>query len=438
MARCKNTSDPEEVARLIRGRLESLGDCYKAADLETLCAMYEPLLVEILEKATQRPTVTLLCRAARGAFGVEAEEARFWAVRVAAAVSHARHRMRTATTGKRIPAAIRRVGGAALASTASPSPSVTSPPVKRTLQRYASDCSSVSGCRRLRKKTTVVLDSPAHNTRAAILNLYGVRAENETADPLPLTLEVEGEVTLVEPALPTAQQEYLDLSRKALVRSTAEALVTATMTPGPGGFAVATFQGETPKETELPNLCLEGTPTGSARSKAAPLTKRPSMVIMKTPAAARTEQGRKTGPSHHTPRAKGADREEEVEEEDEEAEETEEEEGEVEKEGKEEQGQARASRVKVIEVLKRPSAAPPAGPSTNPHETQTGPASEQVKHRYGKEYYKRDGAFGIRQLTPPRRPRRGQPHLPEGPRRPGQQHRPLGQRRERRGQLRGG
>lgn len=72
--------------------------------------------------------------------------------------------------------------------------------------------------------------------------------------------------------------EYM--SSDGLVRASPDGTVKAVMSPGPEGFALATFPGEAAKTTEMPNLCLAAQPKKRFRIRG----KSSDAVILKHPA----------------------------------------------------------------------------------------------------------------------------------------------------------
>ena len=75
-----------------------------------------------------------------------------------------------------------------------------------------------------------------------------VEPANPEAEPASLSSSTPGQAVI----------EYFDNQRRKLVRSAGNGqLLEARMEPGEGGMAIATFDGELPKQTEVPNILVE-------------------------------------------------------------------------------------------------------------------------------------------------------------------------------------
>jgi hypothetical protein len=69
--------------------------------------------------------------------------------------------------------------------------------------------------------------------------------------------------------------EFLDSRLRCLIRKFADRTIAATMSPGPQGFALASFPGEAAKATALPNLLLQS----EVAVKPAAVLKKPASYV---------------------------------------------------------------------------------------------------------------------------------------------------------------
>ncbi len=316
-SRSRNTATCESLAKALRCSLRGLEDkSYLDTDLDAIAGKYEAALRAILEE-TLRPSVRLLARAAKEAFQVTEAEGKVFAERMCACITHIRTKHRQATSGKKLSSPVQRLvllvrqvegrQSEGRPSSSSLDPHLARPrlPCKlgdslkrkaRELLRKSSGASSVSSEVRVRAKV------PA--SAKDILAGYGVEvAMGPPSSPIVLESSSEfqggdsgstglslavppsrsggsarassaasglaaasGEEAPGEVAGGEGYKQYLDSGLLALVRLYKDhTMKVASMSPGPDGFAIASFDDqEGGIVTELPNVLLSEVPAAGA------------------------------------------------------------------------------------------------------------------------------------------------------------------------------
>ncbi len=234
--RARNTATPEELARAIRSELTCLDNSkYMKPDLDEVVEEYHVLILEMLRR-TPRPTSILIRQAAALAFPkAPMHDCRAFGEQISNAVSHCRQKLKSMTTGKKLPEGVRRV-------TSFLQCSLQSSPEREPPKRQ-----KVEG------ETANPFELP---TRQQLLALYGQSSSSSSA----LVADVL-DVNVIESSqefeTPSKYTVYLDSDANALVRVLDGKKEYATMRQGERGFAMARFGAdESEVETEMPNLML--------------------------------------------------------------------------------------------------------------------------------------------------------------------------------------
>ena len=322
-----NTATPQQMTKVLRAGLDRPPDMKNLmhSDPEVVMKSTEfPQLLQDILMCTPRPTPSLLEKAAVSAWDMSKSEAEAFAQRAASCISHCRLKHKSSTSGAKLSAAVKVVaeafkaqgagagllqGATKLQAKVSPSPpkapalplgrgpasSASSsvpalisegPPASRPSRPSSSTKSSGLLTREelfkslgLQPDLAALSPGPAGSPRSLIDLSSPAASAGSVSSPAPKKSTTKTPEALADIA--TAQ--YVDSSRRAVVRQTAAGLVVAKMSEGPGGFALVQFDDEEPFESEIPNIFLL-----SEADPSAPSYKRPAAAgknIKKRPAS---------------------------------------------------------------------------------------------------------------------------------------------------------
>ena len=327
--RRSNSAKPEDLVKVLRSHLpKGLDKKYLDHEPQMIVAAYEELIADILLR-TARPTKVLLQAAAVKSWEqVKGSEAETWAERVSKAVSYCYNKRLQVSTGSRLSPPVRRIIQQINKHTFNAAQTAKAKP-KRTLKPVPSMASDATTTKRKRCKSKPVdgkqakhdhTDSPSRPSSKAmsieeLRNLYGLPATSNPSSSskgdLPL-VDVDAEIVEssceeIEDVGEGAQGpeggpakaapkplQFWDSSKLAMVRSVGGKKIFAKMKEGPNGFLTAEFDGESPLETEVPNLVLHGAdlkpgpkkPKSKPKSKAKGKAAKSKATVVKKPAAA--------------------------------------------------------------------------------------------------------------------------------------------------------
>ena len=334
-----NTATPQQMTKVPRAGLDRPPDMKHLMHSDPEVVMKAtpefPQLLQDILMCTPRPTPSLLEKAAVSAWDMSKSEAEAFAQRACSCISHCRLKHKSSTSGAKLSAAVKVVaeafkaqgaGAALLQGTgklqARVLPSAPKFPAKPALPLQRGPESSASS-----SVPALIPESPPRRpsssttlkgllTREELFKSLGLQLE--AAAPSPVSaVSPKSLVDLCSPApsagsvptntpapkrrlstktpeapVDTSAAQYIDSTRRAVVRQTAAGLVVAKMSEGPGAFALAQFGDEEPFESEIPNLFLLAKADPSA-----PSYKRPAAAagkrIKKRPAAKKKQQKRK-------------------------------------------------------------------------------------------------------------------------------------------------
>lgn len=293
MARASNTASVASVSKLLQYVYPQQGvglakGCYGTVS-EFLAAHVE-FMVRVLS-ISQRPTKVLLLDAIRSAFdSVEEATASCFVALVLAVLTKARNTKRSTRTGDRLDPSMLRVVQALQAPVCgvSPSPSPSPTPVRspspsprakrsRTLAAHDSDASVVSiksdaPCVELPSgaaSSSSGMPASSSMPSDAILDMYLHALDSSSARSTKTSPREPPAATMPTPV------QYADGTVGKVIRLYPDGrCVEAVMSPGPNGFALATFHDEEPIECEMPNILL---PDDAAAPLAEPLAATPAL-----------------------------------------------------------------------------------------------------------------------------------------------------------------
>jgi hypothetical protein len=333
--RAKNEATTRELRKVLLGSgLKSVA-LMQTTDLQDVVLAHKDLLIDLL-RVTPRLQRGLLGTAIQEVVTTSSpEEARLFAAQLCEAARLCRRKAGNAVTGERLPSPVRAVARALLEARPWVRGRLGSSLLTkaRTLHRQASEEAAKGQSRLLPQEaaaaslggkpvsTAALGAAPGRLSREEIFALHGLAPGGAglrpaAEGPVDLLTSEEEEVACLSGAAssgpaaaaaqalaahaPAAHAEYLDSVRCRLVRAFPDGrIVEASMLPGPAGFAMATFPGESPRATELPNLLL---------LPIRPALKRPAARrVSAQPAAARSHAGARQehGPSEEDPQEEG-------------------------------------------------------------------------------------------------------------------------------------
>jgi len=287
--RAKNSAELQDYVRIVRCGLPTWSQGYLAVSQEEVCEQYQDLLQMLIDR-TPRLSGELLNRALR-AVHPEAKEndLEVFAKRMNSVYSFLRDKKQQSTSGKKLDKRIRALVEAMRKWTLprrSPSP-----------DPLALQSSRTSSCESLKDQDGTAKSSSL-NSRAEIFAAFGVQ------DPVPLSSAV-GRSAAVKGAIHISDSEseqhmdWYDGSEQCYKRMVADgSIIKASMEKGSQGFLMATFTGEKPRETEVPNLMEE------ARILPVVTRKRPassSLQVAKKPASQLDEAPLETSQEEPSP-----------------------------------------------------------------------------------------------------------------------------------------
>jgi hypothetical protein len=266
----KNTSSSTEIANLLRARHPDCDATRVPQSDEEVAEKYHSVINDLLHW-TPRLNVKLLTEASKNAYKVEESAALRFARALTDVVSLCRLKSKSVTSGKKQSKAMYSIQSTLRALQA------------ETLKRHL-----WPGARQLSRKLSEESEKKQKTPRAtssgsgrgplldpcSIMNLYGHAAATSSpvsSHPLLSSASSEEEIECID-ASQTSQTplpicsgstssadvvHFFDSSKNAMVRALPSGSIEiATMSEGPNGFAIATFQNGLSMDTECPNLLL--------------------------------------------------------------------------------------------------------------------------------------------------------------------------------------
>ena len=302
--RVKNTATSEDVCRVLKGAVSSLGDeKYLTSDLSKIAENYEVVIMDLL-RLTSRPNKAILAQGAAKAFAQESsEEAKLFANRLYDCIQLCKEKSKSMTSGKKLEPAMRRIC-MFLSKQAAPDDLVSQKAnIRRASTGSMASTGSENSAKKEMRRATMPLDEAA--IRNEVLAKYGMgqargSSSSSLATQAPAAPALTEEAVFImssqecSPMKPRRAAEaeqfvdYVDNRKRTLCRSFSSGRKEyAEMSSGASGFALARFPGtQRDIQTEIPNSLLAVQPAPVFKRPAAPLS---SKVAKKAREAAAQE-----------------------------------------------------------------------------------------------------------------------------------------------------
>ena len=295
--RRSNSAKPEDLVKVLRAHLpQGLDKKYLDHEPGMLVQAYEDIISDVLLR-TSRPTKSLLQSAAVKAWqNVKTSEAETWGSQVAKAVSWCYNKRLQVSTGVKLNAAVRRIiqqinkqsfGVRKTEADIAKDPPSRKRALKPTLSRTSkqSQASRESLPKNKKRCSSTSVDELRKIYGLPLMSSTAASSSSNAQPDLPGSslIDLDAETVSSESSdvkckgqEAPAGLEYFDSSSCKMVRwSSGKKILSAQMTEGPNGFALVEWPGESPVETEIPNLALQGAglrpqdkPKPKAKSKA--------------------------------------------------------------------------------------------------------------------------------------------------------------------------
>ena len=318
--RRSNSSSPEELAKVLKLYLpHGIGLDYLKPNPEEVAACYETVVVEML-MLSARPTQGWITAACLQAYQkIDKAEAKAFGQQLCHCCQHCFNKKLQATTGKKLPNPMRRIL-AVISKGQRPQSQGdlwrrhASRKLKKSKSNESEKGTPVKGMSQVYSDMIApAASNPAQSSASTAHGLYEAMLGNshafqntiasgsQEAEWIMSSQEEPEQRNSSNALLPTIEDKtstkasWFDPSHNAMVRSlstSAGQVVVASMEPGKDGFCVATFPGEKPFVTEMPNVLLKkystAEPAGKGMKRPATM-KKPAALSSKRPAPALQE-----------------------------------------------------------------------------------------------------------------------------------------------------
>ena len=308
--RVKNTASADDLKRALLLKVPKLDPAqYMHLCAEKIAASYLEFILYVLEEVTPRLTASVLEKAAMEAYKVPKGEAARFAAAICDVVKEARLKNKSFKTGEKIEANLKRICLALQEPGAGQQPSKSSKsllPVaeepKRKLKEVVSVASSEDGFLAMKHQSCsasaiAILEASPGKASAPASSSKAASKPNAPASSSKAASKVAVEQKELPSAAPSktdgSDKIFLDKGQgilKKIIQSSGE-VISATMKPGPAGFALAFFPGSKDGvETELPNLALEKFQNAKGLKRPAAVLKKPASAKAKAKASKKKKE----------------------------------------------------------------------------------------------------------------------------------------------------
>lgn len=272
-SRARNSASAGDVAKLIRGELVKglEQDKYMLIDVDAVCDHYTAFLCSVL-RITPRPTAKLIEEAAQIAFKCPLPEAQAFGARMNQCVVYCRNKAKSMSSGSKLSSGVRAIVKqlqTGVRASESASPLRISQCLRKKARELVRATSTGSNDSCLPKPVSSSSSSFPGPSVQEVLASYGIGPPKFVG-----VVDIESsQEPVVQAALPSTSSKPWFCNQDLCMKMFSDTghVVSAKMSPGPSGFALAQFESAEAMVTELPNLMLN-------------VLKRPARQVRKRPA----------------------------------------------------------------------------------------------------------------------------------------------------------